>query len=216
MLSALGDDGGGADEARPEVTRSHGCSPCPSPTVPVGDFVGLRLAPPRRRAGRVPVPHRRRSREGREGEAPGRRGLHPALPAPRVPGPRLGPDPPRRPARGRHPVPDSRPPGRRVVRRLHARDHHLPGPRRHLGRCRGGPGAGRRPYAIPDRDCGGHSQGGAPDLDAYDDWIDRFAAGLGSGDVIVVLEPDSVARRSACPPVSVETASPRWPERGAC
>lgn len=37
------------------------------------------------------------------------------------------------------------------------------------------------PYAIPDRDCGGHSEGGAPDLDAYDAWIDRFAAGLGSG-----------------------------------
>ena len=50
------------------------------------------------------------------------------------------------------------------------------------------------PYAIPDRDCGGHSQGGAPDLDAYDAWIDRFAAGLGSSDVIVVLEPDSVAQ----------------------
>ncbi|OSC53885.1 endoglucanase, partial [Streptomyces sp. 4F] len=31
------------------------------------------------------------------------------------------------------------------------------------------------PYAIPDRDCGGHSQGGAPGLDAYDDWIGLFA-----------------------------------------
>ncbi|KUL21876.1 glycoside hydrolase family 6 protein [Streptomyces regalis] len=50
------------------------------------------------------------------------------------------------------------------------------------------------PYAIPDRDCGGHSEGGAPDLDAYDAWIDRFAAGLGSGDVIVILEPDSIAQ----------------------
>ncbi|CAM5228546.1 Glucanase OS=Streptomyces violarus OX=67380 GN=FHS41_006151 PE=3 SV=1 [Streptomyces violarus] len=50
------------------------------------------------------------------------------------------------------------------------------------------------PYAIPGRDCGGHSQGGAPDLDAYDAWIDRFADGLGSGEVIVVLEPDSVAQ----------------------
>ncbi|MFI7394438.1 glycoside hydrolase family 6 protein [Streptomyces tendae] len=53
------------------------------------------------------------------------------------------------------------------------------------------------PYAIPDRDCGGHSEGGAPGLDAYDAWIDRFAAGLGSDEVIVVLEPDSVAQ-SAC------------------
>ncbi|MEU6524803.1 glycoside hydrolase family 6 protein [Streptomyces sp. NPDC046924] len=50
------------------------------------------------------------------------------------------------------------------------------------------------PYTIPDRDCGGHSRGGAPDLDAYDDWIDRFAAGLGSGEVIVILEPDSLAQ----------------------
>ncbi|MFF5342962.1 glycoside hydrolase family 6 protein [Streptomyces althioticus] len=50
------------------------------------------------------------------------------------------------------------------------------------------------PYAIPGRDCGGHSEGGAPDLDAYDDWIDRFAAGLGGGEVVVILEPDSVAQ----------------------
>ncbi|MEU6707423.1 glycoside hydrolase family 6 protein [Streptomyces wuyuanensis] len=49
------------------------------------------------------------------------------------------------------------------------------------------------PYAIPDRDCGGASQGGAPDLAAYDAWIREFAAGLGDGPVIVVLEPDSVA-----------------------
>ncbi|MFJ3442119.1 glycoside hydrolase family 6 protein [Streptomyces sp. NPDC086081] len=55
------------------------------------------------------------------------------------------------------------------------------------------------PYAIPGRDCGGHSQGGAPDLDAYDAWIDRFAAGLGSGEVIVVLEPDSVAQAECLP-----------------
>ncbi|MEV5235959.1 glycoside hydrolase family 6 protein [Streptomyces pseudogriseolus] len=50
------------------------------------------------------------------------------------------------------------------------------------------------PYAIPGRDCGGHSEGGAPDLGAYDDWMDRFAAGLGSGEVVVILEPDSVAQ----------------------
>ncbi|MGW1887306.1 glycoside hydrolase family 6 protein [Streptomyces sp. NPDC001970] len=49
------------------------------------------------------------------------------------------------------------------------------------------------PYAIPDRDCGGASQGGAPDLAAYDDWIREFAEGLGSGPVLVILEPDSIA-----------------------
>ncbi|WP_425246733.1 glycoside hydrolase family 6 protein [Streptomyces sp. NEAU-NA10] len=50
------------------------------------------------------------------------------------------------------------------------------------------------PYTIPDRDCGGASQGGAPDPDAYAGWIDRFAAGLGHGEVVVVLEPDSIAQ----------------------
>ncbi|MFE1442888.1 glycoside hydrolase family 6 protein [Streptomyces sp. NPDC058739] len=49
------------------------------------------------------------------------------------------------------------------------------------------------PYVIPDRDCGGYSEGGAPDLAAYDAWIDAFAAGLGSDEVVVILEPDSVA-----------------------
>ncbi|MER7839510.1 glycoside hydrolase family 6 protein [Streptomyces sp. NPDC096040] len=53
------------------------------------------------------------------------------------------------------------------------------------------------PYAIPNRDCGGASQGGAPDLAAYDGWIDAFARGLGSGEVIVILEPDSIAQ-SGC------------------
>jgi endoglucanase len=62
----------------------------------------------------------------------------------------------------------------------------------------GGAARGRTPvlvpYAIPDRDCGGYSEGGAPDLAAYDAWIDRFAAGLGGGEVIVILEPDAVAQ----------------------
>ncbi|WP_406728485.1 glycoside hydrolase family 6 protein [Streptomyces sp. GD-15H] len=50
------------------------------------------------------------------------------------------------------------------------------------------------PDAIPDRDCGGHSRDGASDMDAYDGWIDRFAAGLRSGEGIVILEPDSLAQ----------------------
>ncbi|UUU37300.1 glycoside hydrolase family 6 protein [Streptomyces sp. CA-210063] len=62
----------------------------------------------------------------------------------------------------------------------------------------GGAAQGRVPvlvaYAIPDRDCGGASQGGASTLDAYDAWIDAFAAGLGSDDVIVILEPDAIAQ----------------------
>ncbi|MBY8342144.1 glycoside hydrolase family 6 protein [Streptomyces spinosirectus] len=49
-------------------------------------------------------------------------------------------------------------------------------------------------YAIPGRDCGGASEGGAPDLAAYDAWIEKFALGLGSGEVVVILEPDSIAQ----------------------
>ncbi|WP_329114290.1 glycoside hydrolase family 6 protein [Streptomyces sp. NBC_01465] len=50
------------------------------------------------------------------------------------------------------------------------------------------------PYAIPERDCGGASEGGAPDLASYDRWMREFAAGLGSGPSIVILEPDSIAQ----------------------
>ncbi|WP_175408671.1 glycoside hydrolase family 6 protein, partial [Streptomyces sp. TRM64462] len=55
------------------------------------------------------------------------------------------------------------------------------------------------PYAIPGRDCGGASRGGAPDLTAYDRWTGEFAAGLGSGHVLVVLEPDSLAQAGCLP-----------------
>ncbi|WNF25969.1 glycoside hydrolase family 6 protein [Streptomyces sp. C11-1] len=62
---------------------------------------------------------------------------------------------------------------------------------------RGAAAAGRTPvlvpYAIPDRDCGGASRGGAPDLAAYDAWMGEFAQGLGAGPAIVILEPDAIA-----------------------
>ncbi|ARF76975.1 glycoside hydrolase family 6 protein [Streptomyces griseus] len=62
---------------------------------------------------------------------------------------------------------------------------------------RGAAAAGRTPvlvpYAIPDRDCGGASQGGAPDLAAYGTWIGEFAQGLGAGPAIIILEPDAIA-----------------------
>lgn len=48
-------------------------------------------------------------------------------------------------------------------------------------------------YNIPDRDCGLHSAGGAPDAAAYRAWIDRFAAGLGDARAVVILEPDALA-----------------------
>ncbi|NJQ05662.1 glycoside hydrolase family 6 protein [Streptomyces lonarensis] len=48
------------------------------------------------------------------------------------------------------------------------------------------------PYMIPFRDCGNHSGGGAPSFAAYAEWGERFAAGLGSEPVVVVLEPDAI------------------------
>ncbi|MFS8198881.1 glycoside hydrolase family 6 protein [Streptomyces sp. CWNU-52B] len=48
-------------------------------------------------------------------------------------------------------------------------------------------------YDIPHRDCGQHSAGGAPDANAYRNWIERFAGTLGDSDALVVLEPDAVA-----------------------
>lgn len=48
-------------------------------------------------------------------------------------------------------------------------------------------------YGITNRDCGGASAGGAPDLATYQTWIGNIARGLGNQTVIVALEPDSIA-----------------------
>ncbi|MDT0322647.1 glycoside hydrolase family 6 protein [Streptomyces millisiae] len=48
-------------------------------------------------------------------------------------------------------------------------------------------------YMIPNRDCGGASAGGAPTFTAYLDWAEDFAAGLGDGQSVIILEPDSLA-----------------------
>jgi endoglucanase len=48
-------------------------------------------------------------------------------------------------------------------------------------------------YNIPDRDCGGYSAGGATSAQAYAQWIQSFAAGIGSKRAIVILEPDALA-----------------------
>src|SRR5512140_1075073 len=47
-------------------------------------------------------------------------------------------------------------------------------------------------YDIPGRDCGGLSAGGAQTAAEYEAWIDGFAAGIGDGNVIVILEPDGL------------------------
>ena len=47
-------------------------------------------------------------------------------------------------------------------------------------------------YAIPDRDCGQFSAGGAADAATYRAWIDAFARGIGPRKAVVVLEPDAL------------------------
>lgn len=54
-------------------------------------------------------------------------------------------------------------------------------------------------YAIPLRDCGGYSEGGAKSAAAYIDWVKAFRAGLEQGGVAegpgvsVIVEPDALA-----------------------
>ncbi|MBN1171933.1 MAG: glycoside hydrolase family 6 protein [Micromonosporaceae bacterium] len=48
-------------------------------------------------------------------------------------------------------------------------------------------------YEITNRDCGGASAGGAPDLTQYQTWISAFSKALGSQTVIIILETDSLA-----------------------
>jgi endoglucanase len=47
-------------------------------------------------------------------------------------------------------------------------------------------------YNIPYRDCAQYSAGGAVDTAAYEAWIDGFAAGIGKGKAVVILEPDGL------------------------
>ena len=47
-------------------------------------------------------------------------------------------------------------------------------------------------YNLPYRDCSQYSAGGAADTAAYNAWIDAFAAGIGSRDAVVILEPDGL------------------------
>jgi endoglucanase len=47
-------------------------------------------------------------------------------------------------------------------------------------------------YDIPFRDCAQYSSGGAVDTAAYEAWIDGFASGIGDGEAVVILEPDSL------------------------
>lgn len=55
-------------------------------------------------------------------------------------------------------------------------------------------------YAIPNRDCGGASAGGASDTGQYRAWIENFAQGLGQQPSVVVLEPDALANLDCLTP----------------
>lgn len=48
-------------------------------------------------------------------------------------------------------------------------------------------------YAIPGRDCGGYSAGGATSDAAYRAWIDDVVAAIGSRPAIVTVEPDAIS-----------------------
>jgi endoglucanase len=47
-------------------------------------------------------------------------------------------------------------------------------------------------YNIPFRDCAQFSAGGATSVPEYQAWIDGFAAGIGNGKALVILEPDGL------------------------
>ncbi|MFE9058562.1 glycoside hydrolase family 6 protein [Streptomyces mutabilis] len=195
MLTAFGDDdGGGKDEARPQATRparlqSLPLVPSPSPSVTPSVSAPPSPSAPAKEAGPEPSPEKTAEREPRATQAATRLYRHPQSQI--LSWVRAHPDDPRQ-----------------DVIRSRIADHPAAvwfadyTPSTITSRVRavtsGGAAEGRVPvlvpYAIPDRDCGGHSQGGAPGLDAYDDWIGLFAAGLGSGEVVVILEPDSVAQ----------------------
>jgi endoglucanase len=54
-------------------------------------------------------------------------------------------------------------------------------------------------YDIPGRDCAQYSAGGALTQADYEAWINGFAAGIGNGRAVVILEPDALGNLpSAC------------------
>ncbi|MEU3660735.1 glycoside hydrolase family 6 protein [Streptomyces sp. NPDC032940] len=192
MLSALGGDERGGDAARPQVTRSprlDSLPHTPSPSAPASPSASASPSPSKK-ASPSPSPRKTERKKPRTTTAASAR-LYRHPDSQVLEWVRAHPDDPRQDVIesriAAHPAavwfadftPDN------ITSRVRAVTS-------------GAAAQGRVPvvvpYVIPDRDCGGYSEGGAPDLGAYDDWIDRFAAGLGSGEVIVVLEPDSVSQ----------------------
>ncbi|MEU6680601.1 glycoside hydrolase family 6 protein [Streptomyces sp. NPDC046925] len=192
MVSAL-DEGGGEDRARPKVTKSPTLEPLPAvPTPSASESPSAKPSPARSSAAPrpepTPKPSTRRPQKPSTA-APAAGSLYRHGDSQVIDWVRAHRGDPRRPL---------------IESRIAARPaavwfaDYEPGTITSRVRAVTS-AAGNRvpvvvPYAIPDRDCGGASEGGAPDLAAYDAWIEKFAAGLGSGEVIVILEPDAIAQ----------------------
>ncbi|MET9567116.1 glycoside hydrolase family 6 protein [Streptomyces tauricus] len=192
MMSAL-DDGRGSDEARPDVSGSPFLQPLPAVPTPSSSATSSSPSPSpsvsASKAGPSPRPSKSTATRPRTETASVRLYRHSDSQV--LDWVRANPDDPRRP------VIESRIADRPAA--VWFADHT---PSNITSRVRAVTSAGAAkggvpvvvPYAIPDRDCGGASQGGAPDLGAYDGWIGKFAAGLGTREVVVILEPDAIAQ----------------------
>jgi endoglucanase len=82
--------------------------------------------------------------------------------------------------------------------------------RRAAGLTRRAARAGAAPimvlYAIPSRDCGGASGGGAATADQYRAWVHAVASGIGRRRAVVIVEPDATAHiASGCLPAAAAT-----------
>jgi endoglucanase len=61
-------------------------------------------------------------------------------------------------------------------------------------------------YAIPSRDCGGASSGGAATAARYRAWVQAVASGIGRRRAVVIVEPDATAHiASKCLPAAAAT-----------
>ncbi len=49
-------------------------------------------------------------------------------------------------------------------------------------------------YNVPGRDCGGYSAGGVDSSTAYLQWVQAVAAGIGTAEAVVIVEPDALAQ----------------------
>jgi endoglucanase len=62
-------------------------------------------------------------------------------------------------------------------------------------------------YALPDRDCGGHSAGGFSAAH-YLKWNARIAKALKGSDAVVLIEPDSLSTLNSCPVGTEQVRTP--------